>query len=72
MSVEDVQDASIVEANMDDSSDDEGLINLVGQARPAPARGRARGGRGRARGRGRGRGRSMVRDTEAALAEGWQ
>ena len=72
MSVEDVQDASIVEANMDDSSDDDALINLVGQARPAPARGCARGGRGRARGRGRGRGRSMVRDTEAALAEGWQ
>ena len=53
MSVEDVQDAGIVEANMDDSSDDEGLINLVWQARPAPARARARGDRGRARGRGR-------------------
>ena len=39
MSVEDVQDASIVEANMDDSSDDNALINLVAEPRPAPARG---------------------------------
>ena len=43
----------VVEANMDESSDDNALINFVGENRQAPARGCARGGRGR--------GRSIVR-----------